>query len=411
MIPLWDKAVEDRIRNEACSLDEQTAPTEVKFCKKCVVSNQRPRIIFDDEGVCSACRYAERKHNQTDWKDRERQLAELLDKHRKSTGYDCIVPCSGGKDSAMVAHKLKHEYGMNPLCVKWAPFTYTDIGWKNFQSFIHSGFDCLTAFPNGLMHRKLSRLALEYLGDAWQPFAYGQLNYAMHISKKFDIPLVFFGENGEAEYGGDPRADEKPCWDTDDWDDVYLKGASVDKLINVGLELGAFFEDEQREISDFYRLPRELGKTEFHWFGYYQKWHPQSNYYYATENTGFESNPDGRSEGTYSKYASLDDRFDGFHFYLAYMKFGIGRCTSDAAHEIRDGDITREEAVALVRKYDGEFPAKHFKEFLEYLGIDEEHFQRVCDKFRHNNIWSLKNCETGVPKIGNWNLMNKVWNA
>ena len=94
-------------------------PKEVKFCKKCVMSNQRPRIFFDAEGVCGPCRYTERKKlNDIDYSLRKKELELLLDKYRSKNGeYDVVVPCSGGKDSSTIAHKLKHEWGMNPLCV------------------------------------------------------------------------------------------------------------------------------------------------------------------------------------------------------------------------------------------------------------------------------------------------------
>lgn len=411
MTPLWSSEVEARIRAETRSLDTQIRPNEVKYCVRCVVSNQRPRIIFDDEGVCSACRFAERKKSGIDWKAREEELAALLAKHRRKSGHDVIVPSSGGKDSAFVAHTLKTKYGMNPLCVKWAPFIYTDIGRKNFDAFIQSGFDCLVAYPNGLIHRKLARLAFEFLGDAFQPFAFGQLNYPMHMAKRFDIPLVFFGENGEAEYGGDPSANDKPCWDYKDWERVYLKGNGIDALLNMGVSLGAFTQEEISRVSEFYRLPTALAfdneisiigarNLEFHWLGYYMKWHPQRNYYLACENTGFQANPDGRSEGTYSKYASLDDKTDGFHYFMSYIKFGLGRATSDAAHEIRDGDRARDEGVSLVKRYDGEFPRKHFGEFLEYLGMSESHFWRVVDRYRPEHLWEQAN--------GTWNLKHGI---
>lgn len=402
MKPLWSPEVEERIRSEANSIDEQETPKKIEFCKTCVVSNQRPRIVFDDEGVCSACRYAERKKTEIDYDAREIELQGLLDKHRKDSGYDIIVPCSGGKDSAYTAHVLKHKYGMNPLCVKWAPFMYTDIGFKNFNNFVDSGFDCLTAFPNGIIHRKLARLSFEYLGDPWQPFAFGQLCYPMQMAHKFDIPLVMFGENGEAEYGGDPSANDKPCWDTKDWDRVYLKGSSVNRLIEVGLELGALTKQEVREISRFYSLPpMEFDRNpEFHWLGYYKFWHPQANYYYAQEHTAFECNTE-RSEGTYTKYPSIDDKMDGLHFFLAYAKFGIGRCTSDAAHEIRDGEITREEAVALVKKYDGEVPHRYMAECLDYLGLDNNHFWQIVNRYRSRHIWLHDN--------GSWELRKTVF--
>lgn len=382
-----------------------TLPTTVKFCRKCVVSNQRPRIVFDDEGVCSACRYAAYKHHVIPWDKREKELEALLDRHRRDDGgYDVIVPCSGGKDGGLVAHQLKHRWGMNPLTVTWSPFAYTEIGQKNFRAFINSGFDNIMATPNGDLHRKLSKLSYFALGDAWQPFTYGQMSYAFHIALKFGIKLVFFGENGEAEYGGDVRSVDKPGMPLEDWRINYFKGANLEDLLKMGVEADLFTERDVRNNFHFYYPPtvEEMRKEgcEFHWYSYYQKWVPQENYYYCKEHTGFEANPDGRSEGTYSKYASLDDRMDGFHYYLAFMKFGICRATADAAHEIRDGHITRDEGAALVKRYDGEFPAKHYKEFLEYIGITDEEFWRVANSWRQPHIWEKAN--------GDWRLKHAV---
>src|SRR3989338_6040052 len=107
----------------------ETVPDEITFCSRCVISNQRPRTVFDAEGVCSACRYAEKKFaGGIDWVKREKELIKLLDKHRSKDGsWDVVVPSSGGKDSGLVAHQLK-EYGMHPLTATWAPFIYTKIG-------------------------------------------------------------------------------------------------------------------------------------------------------------------------------------------------------------------------------------------------------------------------------------------
>jgi hypothetical protein len=139
-----------------------------------------------------------------------------------------------------------------------------------------------------------------------------------------------------------------------------------------------------------------------HFFSYYRFWLPQENYYYSVENAGFEANPE-RNEGTYSKYASLDDKLDGFHYYLAYIKFGIGRTTADAAHEVRDGHIDRDEAVALVKKFDGEFPKKHYETFLEYTGITDKQFWEVIDSWRSDHIWNKVD--------GEWQLKSQVSNA
>jgi N-acetyl sugar amidotransferase len=291
--------------------------------------------------------------------------------------------------------------------VTWAPFIYTDIGWQNYQNFVGSGFTNLLAWPNGKLHRKLARVAFEAVGDAWQPFAFGQMAYAFHIALQFDIKLVFFGENGEAEYGGSPKNNYRPLMPLEDWAELYYKGVTVDDLIAWGLERDLIRKDDYDD-SDlmFYKPPRpevlqEKG-VQMHWFSYYHKWVPQENYYYCAEHTGFQANRDGRSEGTYSKYASLDDRLDGFHYYLAFIKFGIARATSDAAHEVRDGHISREEAVALVHRYDGEFPTQYFKEFLEYLDIDEKKFWDVVDRYRSPHLWEKSN--------GEWRLKHRVAN-
>ncbi|MBI5233268.1 MAG: N-acetyl sugar amidotransferase [Deltaproteobacteria bacterium] len=368
-------------------------PKEVRFCKRCVVSNQRPRIVFDREGVCSACRFAHEKRHAIDWKERERSLLALLDRHRRNDGrWDVVVPGSGGKDSSFVAHQLKTRYGMHPLTVTWAPFNYTDIGWKNLYEFTQSGFNNLLCHPNGRFHRRLARLAFEELGDAWQPFTYGQMSYAFHIALRFGIRLVFFGENGEAEYGGDPKNNLSSNMPLEDWALLYFKGPMVDELVRHGLRHKDYFTKDDFTDSDltFYRPPslEELKNNgiEMHWYSFYQRWVPQENYYYAVENTNFQANAE-RSEGTYSKYASLDDRLDGFHYYMAFIKFGIGRATSDASHEVRDGHITRDEAVRLVKRYDGEFPSRYFKEFLDYLDMTEEGFWQVVDSWRSAHIW------------------------
>lgn len=195
------------------TLDSQLekGPKEVKFCTKCVVSNQRPRITFDEDGVCSACHYAYLKHNVIDWNKREQMLLELLDKHRSKDGsYDCVVPGSGGKDSSYVAHQLKYVYGMHPLTVTWAPFLYTDVGWQNYISFEDHGFDNLLFFPNGILYRKLARLGFELVGDGFNPFIYGQKAYPFHIAVRFKIPLIFTGKVVRLNMGALQRIGKDP---------------------------------------------------------------------------------------------------------------------------------------------------------------------------------------------------------
>lgn len=359
-------------------------PEKVIYCTKCTISNQRPRISFDENGVCSACNFAEFKENKINWSDREKELITLLDKYRKHDGsYDVLVPCSGGKDAAYIAHELKHKYGMNPLTCTWAPNIYTDIGFQNLQNMIQVGdLANVLGKPAGVTHRKLTKLSFEILGDPFQPFIYGQTNFPLQIAVQHDIPLVMYGENGEVEYGGDMKNAFKPTRDyKSDHKKHYFSGIGPEDLVNYGIS--------EKDIKPYMPPSNDdldkLG-AEIHFYGYYKKWTPQENYYYCVENTGFSANP-VRSEGTYSKYASLDDKIDGFHYYLAFIKFGLGRCTSDSAQEIRTNHLTREEGAQLVRKYDGEFPEKHFKTFLEYCDITEEYFHEVVDSWRSSHLW------------------------
>src|SRR4051812_3347689 len=362
-------------------------PEKVIFCTKCVMSNQRPTSTvefkhtkdskkntmgFDDNGVCDACRTNEQK-NQINWDEREKQLVELLAKHRRTDGsYDCLVPGSGGKDSAFQAHVLKSKYGMHPLTCTWPPILYTDVGWRNFRNWCEiGGFDNVTFKPNGRVMRLLTKLAVENLLHPFQTFILGQKNLAPKVALQHDIKLIFYGEN-EAEYGN-PLADnntslrDRSYFTAQNLNDLYLAGLPVSELTGRhGLTRG--------DLRPFLPAePGDLGRSEIevHYLGYYLKWTPQECYYYATEHCAFEANA-FRTEGTYSKYNSLDDKIDGLHYYTTYVKFGLGRASYDSSQEIRNRHLTREDGVALVRKFDGEFPKKYFAEVMDALGMEPD---------------------------------------
>ena len=409
-------------------------PSEVKYCTKCVISNQRPNsaveyvhkkdtkkltINFDESGVCDACNFTSKKINDINWEERDSQLRELCNRYRRSDGsYDCIVPGSGGKDSFYASHILKTVYGMHPLTVTWAPHVYTDWGWKNFQAWIHAGHDNYLMTPNGKVHRLLTRLSTELLFHPFQPFMFGQKSLAPKMAILFDIPLVFYGEN-EAEYGN-PISDTENAirstsyFTTENQNSIYLGGVSIG-------ELKSEFGLSQNDLQPY--LPADadqisIKKIEVHYLGYYLKWHPQSCYYYAVEQGGFIASPE-RTPGTYSKYNSIDDRIDDLHYLSTGIKFGLGRASYDAAQEIRSGDISREEGVALVKKFDHEYPERFIEEMFKYLSLsekefpiaskmfensimDRDYFRLLMDKFRSPHLW--------VNEAGLWNLRHPVQN-
>jgi N-acetyl sugar amidotransferase len=391
-------------------------PENVIFCKKCVMSNQRPAsaiefkhktdskkvtLHIDEEGVCDACRVAEVKE-KTDWKARERELIELCDKHRKNDGsYDCLVPGSGGKDSAMQAHLLKYKYGMHPLTVTWPPILYTDYGYRNFKNWIDvGGFDNISFNRNGRVMKLLTRLSIENLLHPFQTFILGQKNLGPKLALQYDIQLIFYGEN-ESEYGN-PIADnssslrDKSYFAMNNLNEVYLAGLNIPDLMDqYGLHLNDLMSFLPANYNDL-----EKSKIEVHYLGYYIKWTPQEAYYFAVENTGFKARP-FRTQGTYSKYNSIDDKIDDLHYYTTYIKFGLGRASYDASQEIRNRHLTREEGIALVKRFDGEFPDKYFNEVMDYIEMKPERFIELCDHARSPHLWEKIN--------GEWKLKHTVF--
>lgn len=410
-------------------------PNKIQFCNRCVTSNQRPSsaveyqhnteskkstININDDGVCDACSAADRKQNSINWREREDQLWDLCNKFRSSDGsYDCLVPGSGGKDSFYQSHILRTKFGMHPLTVTWAPHMYTDWGWSNFQSWLNAGFDNYLMTPNPRTHRLLTRLAMENLLHPFQPFIVGQKAFAPKIASKLGIPLIFYGEN-EAEYGN-PLAENEVAtrddrfYSSESHDDLFLSGEPVSSLIqNFGLNLG-----DLEPYMPAARTELENAGVEVHYLGYYLKWHPQGAYYYATEHGGFSAAPE-RTPGTYSRYNSIDDKVDDFHYFTTFIKFGIGRATYDASQEIRNNEIDREEGVALVRKFDGEYPSRFESDFFRYISIPQsefpvaskqfaapvinrDYFHKLVNRFRSPHIWNWNREEDS------WQLRGAVW--
>ena len=396
-----------------------------------MISNQRPNssleykhdknstksTILITDGICDACRFAELKKTQIDWAARDAELRELSASLKKHPGkYNCLVPGSGGKDSFYQSHILKYKYGFRPLTITWAPHMYTEWGWQNFQSWIASGFDNYLVTPNTQVHRLLTRLAVDKLFHPFQPFIIGQKALAPKLADLFNIPLVFYGEN-EAEYGN-PIADTESAlrdykyFTANDPSEIFISGTPVSKLIrDYGIDE---YELQQYLPANPDHLAEK--RIEIRYLGYYLNWHPQSAYYYAVEHGGFVPSPE-RTPGTYSKYNSIDDKVDDLHYFTTYVKFGIGRATYDASQEIRNEDITREEGVALVNRFDGEWPARFETELMQYLSIDprmgskvlsqfqnptmtKESFLDLADEFRSPHLW-MQEGET-------WKLRSQV---
>ena len=383
-------------------------PKKVIFCKKTLISNQRPNstvefnhnikskketLKFDKKGVSESWYYSRIK-KRINFKERERKLLKLLEKHRGKYGeFDCIVPGSGGKDSCYAAHVLKFKYGMNPLTVTWPPILYTSYGLKNFKNWIYTGkFKNISASRDEKTMKILTKLSIQNLLHPFQTFILGQKIFSVKMAIKYKIPLVFYGEH-EAEHGSLPLADnyislrKKSFFTYKNLNKLHLAGIPLN-------ELSSTYSLNKKNLETFLPPPSkslENFPLEVHYLGYYLKWIPQETFYYSVENCGFRPRP-FRTQGTYSKYNSIDDKIDDLHYYTTFIKFGIGRTTYDASQELRNDHLSTEEGKKLINKYDGEFPDNYFKEIMKYLNINENYFHKLCDKFRSPHLWKkIKN--------------------
>tara|TARA_Y200000002_G_scaffold299837_1_gene254796 strand:- start:22967 stop:24187 length:1221 start_codon:yes stop_codon:yes gene_type:complete len=377
-------------------------PDKVLFCKKSLISNQRPvssieflnqtnskkqTTFFDKNCISDPWKYSRRKL-KINYKEREKKLLKLLSKHRGKYGkYDCIVPGSGGKDSCYAAHVLKYKYGMSPLTVTWPPILYTSYGKKNYLNWIKSGpFKNITPKRNEKLMKFLTRKSIQNLFHPFQTFILGQKNFPIKIALKYKIPLVFYGEN-EAEHGNSMSDNffslRNNSYHTyNNLNKIYLAGISYGDLIKK-------YNFNKKDL-DIFLPPKfndfETSNIEVHYLGYYLKWTPQETFYYAVENCNFRPRP-FRTEGTYSKYNSIDDKIDDLHYYTTFIKFGIGRATYDVSQEIRNNHLNIHEGKKLIKKYDGEFPKRYFKEVMDYINLKPNDFYKLVDKFRSPHLW------------------------
>jgi N-acetyl sugar amidotransferase len=361
----------------------------VIVCKKCVMPSSRPRVVFDEGGVCNACHHAAKKQGSIDWAAREQEFLRLLDQFRShSNSWDCVVPWSGGKDSSAIAYRLKHEYGMNPLLVTFSPLLPTEIGISNRRALIESGFDSILIQPNGLVARKLAQRFFHERGNQKVAWDAGVTAAPVRVALAYKIPLIFYAEHGESEYGGRVRSAEAEKMR--DFTEVieHLVGDDpqnwVDEVVKPG-DLEVYLYPDRKDLVD--------SGIRSYYFGYFFPWSSFRNYEYISDKIAFETDPFGRTEGTFTNFDSLDDKTDPLYYYMQFIKFGFGRATRDASRMIQNRQLSREEAIEYILKYDAEFPGRYLKENLEYLELNEGDLHAIVDLHRNSEIWVKENCQ------------------
>ena len=357
------------------------AGTEVFWCTNCLNMSTRPRITFDSRGWCNACQWMEEKKT-LDWGRRRQELLDTLDRYRSTTGgFDCVVPVSGGKDGSFVSYQLKHVYGMHPLAVTVTPALSLELGNKNLRNYIESGYNHIQINPDAHVMRTLNRQGFIEKGFPYFGWLVAIQAAVVRLAVNLSIPLLFYGEDGEVEYGGSTESKNRAMYDIGYMKRIYLEGGHEKVLRSSGLsdsELYFFLFPTDEELRE-----KELNIT--HW-SYFEPWDPYRNYLVAKEHCGLEEAPQSNS-GTFTNFAQNDQALYALHAYMMYLKFGFGRATQDAGIEIRRGAMTRDQAINLVRLYDGHYPDEFMPTYLDYYQMTQEEFDEVLDKWANKDLF------------------------
>jgi N-acetyl sugar amidotransferase len=355
----------------------------LRWCSQCLAMSTRPRISFDDQGLCNACIWAKKKQS-LDWVNRESKLEKLLGAHRRSDGrFDCVVPVSGGKDGSYVAHTLKSKWGMNPLSVTIKPPLPTELGEDNLQAFIASGFPHIAISPDPEAMRTLNKRGLIDMGFPYYGWLVAITAAPVEIAARFGIDLLFYGEDGEVEYGGSTETDTDPEIRVEYMKRVYLEAGYEKVMTNAGLSAAQmqFFSFPDDDL-----LARGALKR-FNW-SYFENWDPYRNYLVAKEFCGLKEGEQSNA-GTFTNFAQNDQFLYALHTYLMYVKFGFGRANQDGSIEIRRGAMDRDQAVELVRIYDGQYPEEFEQLYLDYFEMTADDFHNILNLWTNTELFEI----------------------
>jgi N-acetyl sugar amidotransferase len=360
------------------------------WCKSCLNNSLRPRITFDQNGWCNACQWMVEK-KKINWIKRKKELRQIIKKYKSSSIYDCIVPVSGGKDGSYVASKLRDDLGLNPLTVTSRPPLELTVGKKNLINFLKTNYDHVHVTANYEAMRKLNKLGFIEKGSPYYGWLISVFSTVIRVAHQHNINLIFYGENGEVEYGGSSENKNTPLFDTN-----YM----INNLITGGYE--KIIKKSKLKKNDLYWFDfpfedlkkRKIGLT--HW-GYFEPWDSYRNYLAAKSKFEFEEHNEN-SSGTFTNFAQNDQSMFALHTYLMYLKFGFGRATQDAGIEIRRGAMTREQGINLVKLYDGAYPEEFIEEYLEYFKMKKKEFDKIIDKWANKKIF-YKDKDRWKPKF------------
>ena len=369
----------------------------MKYCKKCLQPNTRPGIKFNEEGICYACLYEEEKKN-IDWISREKELKEIAEWAKKTSkgAYHCVIGVSGGKDSSFQAVYAKEKLGLNVLLVNSEPDKITEIGKHNIENLINQGFDIIKMRPNPKIIKKLVKESFYKYGNPIKPTEYPLWTSAYIIADKFDIPLVIQGENAALTLGvvNTGLGNDGNALNVNEGNTLAGGNASdwIDKDIKLEQLYMYQFPDKKRLI--------DKGIQAIYLQYYVKEWSQVYNADFSIARGLFgRTTEDLHDIGRYRRYSALDSDMQIVNQMLKYYKFGFGFATDEACYDIREGRISREEAIWLVNEYDGKCGEKYIKEFCEYINITLEEFWKVVDTFVNKELFEKDENRKWIPKF------------
>jgi len=354
------------------------------WCSNCLTMSTRPRITFDERGWCNACVWTEKKKT-LDWGGRRKELNSLLDKHRRDGGgFDCLVPVSGGKDGSYVAYNLKHKYGMHPLALTVTPALSLELGNRNLRAFVESGYNHISINPAHEAMRALNKVGFIKMGFPYYGWLIAIHTAVIRAAIGFGIGLIFYGEDGEVEYGGSTETSKNPIYDVSYQKKVYLEGGYEKILAKSGLAKDDLYFFLFPDDDNLRKYPIKLT----HW-SYFENWDPYRNYLVAKEHCGLIEAEDSNA-GTFTNFSQNDQALYALHTYLMYLKFGFGRANQDACIEVRRGAMDRKQAVNLVRLYDGHYPDEFMQQYLDYYQMTQVEFDTVLDRYANLGLFEKR---------------------
>ena len=371
----------------------------MRYCTKCTMPDTRPGITFDSEGVCVACRHYEARKS-IDWARRMEEFKALCDKYRGCNGpggYDCAVACSGGKDSHFQVHFLKEVMGMNPiLFMAEDNFPMTEAGRHNVQN-INEEFGCtiISCKPNIKAQKILMRKMFEKYGKPTWYVDRLIYTFPLQMALKFNTMLLCYGENVSFEYGG--GADEE----------TYSARGQIENGVAIGMPMEELLGDgvTEKDLS-LTQAPsaEDLARLDPFYLSYFTPWNSINNYTFS-KSRGFH---DLTHEWERSHHIENFDQIDTpaylVHSWMKYPKFGHAAATDYSARLIRYGQMTREEALPLIKKHDGNLDVRCVREFCEFCGYTETEFWAIADKFYNRDIFEKNS-------MGQWVLKQPIWDA